>query len=458
MGTLAGAIVAVLLGTFGLATLTPSRLRGGRSAWRGPAQPAAPEPAADPPPEREPEPGPRATRGAPLAAHIAGAALVVFAVAVSTFAIWLALTRLAASAGPAGWLAGSSPVAPAIVAALLWSAVILWIVPRWQAQAWRAGREVDPKEAFDVENSARATLGQILAGIAVLAGLVVAWQQLGQTSDNLRVSEEGQITERFTRAIDQLGSADLTVRLGGIYALERIADDSPRDYATTMDVLTAFARERPGASVATPGAAATDAVPEDVAAVMRVIGRRTLEEIALEQNAGLDCLHLEEVRLPGADLRGYDLTHVCLNGATLSGALLQGADLSGIDLSAADLTGANLGGVNLRGAVLSGASFVGANLSRANLSGANLLQAKLNRAILEGSDLSDATLLGADLSGAFVLRTNLTRADLLDAVLTQATISTDLSMAQHLTATQLNAAFLDRNARLPAGVVATPDF
>ena len=57
------------------------------------------------------------------------------------------------------------------------------------------------------------------------------------------VSQEGQITDRFTRAIEQLGAEQLQVRLGGIYALERIARDSPGDHWPIMEVLTAFVRE-----------------------------------------------------------------------------------------------------------------------------------------------------------------------------------------------------------------------
>jgi type II secretory pathway pseudopilin PulG len=67
--------------------------------------------------------------------------------------------------------------------------------------------------------------------------------------ETLRLTEQGQITERFTRAIEQLGATDdrgkkkLEIRLGGIYALERIAWDSPeRDYSTVMEVLTAYIR------------------------------------------------------------------------------------------------------------------------------------------------------------------------------------------------------------------------
>jgi hypothetical protein len=48
--------------------------------------------------------------------------------------------------------------------------------------------------------------------------------------------------ERFTRAIEQLGSDQLEVRLGAIYALERIARDSERDHWPIMEILTAYVR------------------------------------------------------------------------------------------------------------------------------------------------------------------------------------------------------------------------
>src|SRR5262245_35597990 len=61
----------------------------------------------------------------------------------------------------------------------------------------------------------------------------------------LNVGQQGQITERFTKAIEQLGDKErLMVRLGGIYALERIAKDSASDHWSVMEVLTAFVREQ----------------------------------------------------------------------------------------------------------------------------------------------------------------------------------------------------------------------
>src|SRR5215203_5590229 len=97
-----------------------------------------------------------------------------------------------------------------------------------------------------------ATVGAVVGLVAVLIGQVLQQRRHSQTlqetqrrhSEDLRQAEQGQITERFTRAIDQLGSEKLEIRLGGIYALERIAkDSSEKDYSTVMEVLTAYVRQ-----------------------------------------------------------------------------------------------------------------------------------------------------------------------------------------------------------------------
>jgi hypothetical protein len=73
--------------------------------------------------------------------------------------------------------------------------------------------------------------------------------QLKQSRDELAINREGQITDRFTRAIDQLGATDnkgnklFEIRIGGIYALERIANESEKDYWPIMEVLTAYVRQ-----------------------------------------------------------------------------------------------------------------------------------------------------------------------------------------------------------------------
>src|SRR5215813_2164012 len=43
---------------------------------------------------------------------------------------------------------------------------------------------------------------------------------------NYREARSGQVTDRLTRAVEQLGSSNPQVRMGAIYALEQIAYDS----------------------------------------------------------------------------------------------------------------------------------------------------------------------------------------------------------------------------------------
>ena len=123
--------------------------------------------------------------------------------------------------------------------------------------AHRAG----PERPIRRRKRSRKTWSTLVGGMAVLLSLLFTWENLQVTQDNLRITQEaatrsqdltrqGQITERFTRAIDQLGSDKDEVRLGGIYALGRIARDSPPDHWPIMEILTAYVRKRAPRTVA----------------------------------------------------------------------------------------------------------------------------------------------------------------------------------------------------------------
>jgi hypothetical protein len=156
----------------------------------------------------------------------------------------------------------------------------------------------------------------------------------------LRVAREGQITDRYTKAIDQLDKDKaLAVRLGGLYALERIARDSRADRATIAEVLCAYARTAPR----NPSESVVAAVlPVNHADIDLLPGRLVrLEVRAPDVQAALTILgrwreRLHEpppvVDLHGADLRGANLgsdLRVANLGADLQGANLAGADLQG---------------------------------------------------------------------------------------------------------------------------------
>ena len=116
------------------------------------------------------------------------------------------------------------PLIVILGAASILSLLVLWKIPQWQV---RSLGTLEPAARFTSENEARKTIAQVIAGVAILGGFYSAQRQLA-------VTQEGQITERYSKAIEQLGATDtlghkrLELRLGGIYSLERIARDSEK--------------------------------------------------------------------------------------------------------------------------------------------------------------------------------------------------------------------------------------
>jgi len=292
------------------------------------------------------------------------------------------------------------------------------------------------KEALEIQNRALTTGAQIFLGLAVLAGAYLTFRRVRAVEKQAEAAHQGQLTERFTRAIEQLGDERASVCLGGIYALERISRDSPRDHPQVMEVLCAFVREQTRPT--DPTAAETNARSAEppstvVQAALAVIGRNPLS-----RTQALRHLDLRRIRVPGADLSGADFSGVKLreaqlNGSKLYGALLQDADLFKASLREAVLSKANLTAGHLRSAELQKAVLSGAVLCDADLSAATLC-----RAVLFGTDLSRADLRGADLNGA-----DLSEADLSGA---------NLSNAWNLTHKQLQVAQLDEHTQLPEGL------
>ena len=228
------------------------------------------------------------------------------------------------------------------------------------------------------------------------------------TSRGQALTEQGQITDRYIRAVDQLGSdKGLDVRIGGIYALERVARDSARDHPAVMELLTAFIREHSHEPQLRPsdgdGLVQEQSTRPDVQAAITVVRRR---------DAQRDILPID---LTDADLTGADLTRARLTGADLTAADLTGADLTRARLTGADLTAADLTGAHLDGATLTRAGLNGATLDGATLDGAHLHDATLDGAHLDGAHLDGAHLDGADLTGADLTRADLTGADLTGA-------------------------------------------
>jgi len=258
--------------------------------------------------------------------------------------------------------------------------------------------------AIDVVKTIISALGLIatlLAGI----GLIVNYFN---SQAEMQLTQQRLITERFSKAVEQIGSGKEEVVIGGIYSLERIAKDSPKDQWTIMEVLTSYIRKNSpipsNIQQLKPEAEEREKTPEKlpsvsipVQAALTVIGRRKGDNLAETTDSNkIKILDLSRTNLRGANLNRANLNRANLDGANLNGAFLEEANLDGANLNRANLNRANLDGAKLIGANLIGAFLNGANLNGANLNGANLIGANLIGANLNGANLNGAFLNGAE--------------------------------------------------------------
>jgi uncharacterized protein YjbI with pentapeptide repeats len=335
-----------------------------------------------------------------------------------------------------------------------------------------------------------ATIGALafagLPGLAALIALFFTYQQGHATDVQLQIAQQGQITDRYNAAITNLGSPSIEVRLGGIYALQPLMQDSSRDQPIVVAVLCAFVRDQTKSSVRSP-MRLTSQLPTDIQAALTVIGTRntandgltTVVDLDRAQlpNALLDALNLSGANINSADLTGASLTHADLSKADLTGAYLSSANLTRTFLFGAHLTDANLDGANLTKVGLVGAKIVGADFTDANLTGVflsdqnltddNFLGANLTNANLDGANLHDAdlayatlrravTIIPAGLSPPGLPVTNLTGANLTHADLTGANLTHANLTGANLTGVDLTGAIWPKNIPVPKGWVQDP--
>ncbi len=192
----------------------------------------------------------------------------------------------------AAWIAGS---AAAVVAAGL---VVLWVVPVLLTRHPSEG--LTAVQRLTAVNDVRGTLVTFLVAVGAAGTLIF-------TGRTFLLSRETQVTERYTRAVSQIGDASLEVRIGGIYALERIGRDSAADRPAVVYIMGALVRNR-----SRDGRAPGEEPPEDVYAALRVVSRLAPATSVI-------------VNLRGADLRNANLrfmrdTKVNIDDADLTGA------------------------------------------------------------------------------------------------------------------------------------------
>ena len=195
--------------------------------------------------------------------------------------------------------------------------------------------------------------GLIAIWVAVWRG-VVADRQARSSEEQSKAAlhqaetaRRGLLNERYQRGSEMLGSPVLSVRLGGIYALQHLADDEPKQYhVPIMRLFCAFVRHpTKDKDIDHYDYKAEDqsvnfdlVIRKDVQAAMTAIGTRSEGDFELEKKAN----ETFELDLAGAHLSSANLAGANLVGANLTGAVWHHADLTGANLTGTDLSQAKV--------------------------------------------------------------------------------------------------------------------
>lgn len=227
----------------------------------------------------------------------------------------------------------------------------------------------------------------------------------------LTFQKEGHITDRISKAVEQLGAEktvkrlndkretvetsepNIEVRIGGLLSLERIAQDSTRydkgrDHVRVMEILCAYVRQNVPAYDLSPNSDLKKRpFPRlDFQVAVDVIKRRSDDQIEIEHSkkyrldlrgTNFGGLNLSYGKFVGAIFFDCRFDFASLHSADCTGALFDRSVLNYVQFLKADLTGASMeccrytlpvphaGGwnTNLSLAKTQGLSFVGADLT-----------------------------------------------------------------------------------------------
>ena len=195
---------------------------------------------------------------------------------------------------------------------------------------------------------------------------------------NAELTELRLITERFSKAVEQLGSNILEVCLGGIYSLEKIAKDfaSPYDYWIVLNILSAFIRETSLIEKNQNPIKNSLTYKQAIQAALTVVGRlNSKRDLSNNLLLNLTCARLNNFNFEGNFSIvnfGRSELHCCVLQGEFSNSFFDDAELQDAHLIKSKFQNASFENADFTKAILSdsdfdGAIFIGASLTSANV-------------------------------------------------------------------------------------------
>ncbi|WP_315774611.1 MULTISPECIES: pentapeptide repeat-containing protein [unclassified Bradyrhizobium] len=251
----------------------------------------------------------------------------------------------------------------------------------------------------------------------------VAHMQAAAAARQANVAFENQITGIFTKSVELLGGIrelktirpdgtsitrsmpNYEARLGALYSLERLLNESKSDRRAILETLCAYVRENSPLELPEEdkerqefffGARTPKATRRsDVQAALTIIGRRSLQ-VRQEAEHGVWNLDFRDTNLVGYDLSGLNFDRSDFTGSFLNASKLNESSFARSVFDRSVLRNANLEDTSFRFSC-----FKHANLGGAQIVNTDFRDTKLERTDLCGANLTSLDISGANLESAF---------------------------------------------------------
>jgi len=325
----------------------------------------------------------------------------------------------------------------------------------------------------DYTGGLAAIVVAISAAAVVVSAIGTCLVPMFKAKKQAKLDEATSTGERLSRAIEHLGVNDadkLHIRIGAIYEFKRLAQDSPRDKESIVEILTAFIKSYTEKYKVTPyqdaktiinehGLKDYNILPQDVAAAAHVLSqlvRELIEETAkiskkknwwrfLEKHNLYNTKGKTKRKILSRILRPfvknrlsppqgiYNATETLGNLAKRETFLWSWHDLKASHLNLDCMKVKNIYTVraDLSNTTLQNADFTDAELIYAKLIKADLVMAQLEAVNFFGARLEGARLLGSNLEGASFKMARLEGADFWDAHFDEQTDFTGAVINEH---------------------------
>ena len=232
--------------------------------------------------------------------------------------------------------------------------------------------------------------------------------------DAMQADQDAALSDRFSRVIERLSEGSLPVRLGTLFELKKLGEESKSYRPYIVEVLSTFVREhieneeywyKPNKDERARGIF-LPSLHDDVHLAGEILSE--LYKTNNELRASLGYLYAKGLYLGHLQLHGADLKKAVFQGARLHHTDLQNASLIGADFREAtffdaNLAGADFGYANSREPIFgSTVQKINTNISAANFIGANVQTAKnLTVKQLLTAQVDDTTLLDPSLRAEY---------------------------------------------------------